>query len=281
MTEPSRVALEIAEPTSTTASSRSRTAERSPPRRGRRRRRGRRAPPRTSRREVDEPASRRRRRRRPSRQRRPSDSTSRRDEPEADVDPVEEFRAALRRAARRLVRRALLRGLREPREDQPRDTAPSSLNMEDYIFQIEVPHARRSSRSRTASARWSGAQVPARLRPGPHGAHRRVVGGGAQHARRDRLRRPRPPRRRRCTIDEVVAILAPEQEKKEKVDETEGAAVDFEVGESVTVMDGPFATLPAIDQRDQRRRAEAQGAGRRSSAGRPRSSCRSARSQKI
>ena len=40
-----------------------------------------------------------------------------------------------------------------------------------------------------------------------------------------------------------MKILAPEQEKKEKVVETKAA--DFEVGESVTVMDGPFATLPA------------------------------------
>ena len=37
--------------------------------------------------------------------------------------------------------------------------------------------------------------------------------------------------------------------------------VDFEVGESVTVMDGPFATLPGHDHRDQRRHPEAQGAG--------------------
>ncbi|MDQ1615267.1 MAG: transcription termination/antitermination protein NusG, partial [Actinomycetota bacterium] len=45
------------------------------------------------------------------------------------------------------------------------------------------------------------------------------------------------------TLDEVLQFLAPEQEKKEKVVETKAA--DFEVGESVTVMDGPFATLPA------------------------------------
>jgi transcriptional antiterminator NusG len=45
------------------------------------------------------------------------------------------------------------------------------------------------------------------------------------------------------TLDEVLQFLAPEQDKKEKVVETRAA--DFEVGESVTVMDGPFATLPA------------------------------------
>ena len=59
------------------------------------------------------------------------------------------------------------------------------------------------------------------------------------------------------TLDEVVKFLLPRQEtpKKAKGAEkgTEAAApgtpstveVDFEVGESVTVMDGPFATLPA------------------------------------
>jgi transcriptional antiterminator NusG len=45
------------------------------------------------------------------------------------------------------------------------------------------------------------------------------------------------------SLDEVMKFLAPEQDKKEKVVETKAA--DFEVGESVTVMDGPFATLPA------------------------------------
>ena len=45
------------------------------------------------------------------------------------------------------------------------------------------------------------------------------------------------------TLDEVLKFLAPETEKKEKV--VEARPADFEVGESVTVMDGPFATLPA------------------------------------
>ena len=45
------------------------------------------------------------------------------------------------------------------------------------------------------------------------------------------------------SIDEVLQFLAPAEEKKEKVVETKAA--DFEIGESVTVMDGPFATLPA------------------------------------
>ena len=44
-------------------------------------------------------------------------------------------------------------------------------------------------------------------------------------------------------MDEVEKILAPRPVKKS--DKEAIRVVDFEVGESVTVMDGPFATLPA------------------------------------
>jgi len=45
------------------------------------------------------------------------------------------------------------------------------------------------------------------------------------------------------SMDEVEKILAPRPVKKSDKDQIR--VVDFEVGESVTVMDGPFATLPA------------------------------------
>ena len=47
------------------------------------------------------------------------------------------------------------------------------------------------------------------------------------------------------TLDEVVNILAPEVEDEKKSAAVEISAVDFEIGESVTVIDGAFATLPA------------------------------------
>ena len=52
------------------------------------------------------------------------------------------------------------------------------------------------------------------------------------------------------TVDEVVKILAPATPKKSAPIASTGAepvrtVVDFSVGESVTVTDGPFATLPA------------------------------------
>src|SRR5260370_31186968 len=49
------------------------------------------------------------------------------------------------------------------------------------------------------------------------------------------------------SLDEVAQLLAPEPEEQAKKKEEERTVVDFSVGESVTVMDGPFATLPASD----------------------------------
>jgi transcriptional antiterminator NusG len=48
------------------------------------------------------------------------------------------------------------------------------------------------------------------------------------------------------SLQEVAGLLAPEPEEQVKQAEAAKApTVDYEVGESVTVMDGPFATLPA------------------------------------
>ena len=54
------------------------------------------------------------------------------------------------------------------------------------------------------------------------------------------------------SLDEVFTMLAPNLETKEEATgkpgtkkATEVKVVDFEVGESVTVMEGPFETLPA------------------------------------
>ena len=43
------------------------------------------------------------------------------------------------------------------------------------------------------------------------------------------------------SLDEVVKMIAPPKQKTVVAQK----AVDFEVGESITVTDGPFATLPA------------------------------------
>src|SRR6185312_14788205 len=80
----------------------------------------------------------------------------------------------------------------------------------------------------------------ARLHPGPDGPHRRILGRGPQHPGGHRLRRAVEP-----ALGEVASLLAPEPEETAAKAEVTRAAVEFAVGESVTVMDGPFATLPA------------------------------------
>jgi transcriptional antiterminator NusG len=113
--------------------------------------------------------------------------------------------------------------------------------MEDFIFQIEVPQEEITEikngvrkqvkrnvfpgyvlvRMDLTDESWS----VVRNTPGVTG----FVGHGHN---------PSP-----LSLDEVEGILAPRPAKKGEKPEIK--MVDFEVGESVTVMDGPFATLPA------------------------------------
>jgi transcriptional antiterminator NusG len=161
-------------------------------------------------------------------------------EVEAEPDPVEEMRAALRRAPGDWYVVHSYAGY-ENRVKTNLETRTSSLNMEDYIFQVEVPQ-----REESVIKNGQRKMVKQNLLPGyvlvrmeltdeSWGAVRNTPGvtGFVGHTHR-----PSP-----LSLDEVMQFLAPEQEKKEKVVETKAA--DFEIGESVTVMDGPFATLPA------------------------------------
>jgi len=161
-------------------------------------------------------------------------------EVEAEVDPVEEMRAALRRAPGDWYVVHSYAGY-ENRVKTNLETRTSSLNMEDYIFQVEVPQ-----REESVVKNGQRKMVKQNLLPGyvlvrmeltdeSWGAVRNTPGvtGFVGHTHR-----PSP-----LSLDEVMKFLAPEQEKKEKVVETKAA--DFEIGESVTVMDGPFVTLPA------------------------------------
>ena len=119
-----------------------------------------------------------------------------------------------------------------------------SLNMEDYIFQIEVPvhqvtEIKGGKRQQVSEKVLPGyilvrmdltdeSWAVVRNTPGETG----FVGLSS---------RPSP-----LQLGEVATQLAPEPEPGAK--QTEAArpsTVEFEVGESVTVMDGPFATLPA------------------------------------
>ncbi len=123
------------------------------------------------------------------------------------------------------------------------ETRISSLNMEDYIFQIEVPteevtEIKNGQRKLVKRVRMPGyVLVRMDLTDESWGAVRNTPGvtGFVGHTHQ-----PVP-----LTVDEVYDALAVAVEKKESKTAPEVKVVDFQVGESVTVMDGPFATLPA------------------------------------
>ena len=125
------------------------------------------------------------------------------------------------------------------------ESRTQSLNMEDYIFQIEVPtheviEIKSGKRQQVQEKVLPGyilvrmdltdeSWAAVRNTPGVTG----FVGLSS---------RPSP-----LSLDEVANLLAPVPEEKiaKKAEAAKAAAVDFEIGQSVTVMDGPFATLPA------------------------------------
>jgi len=155
-------------------------------------------------------------------------------------DPNAEFRRALRTAAGDWYVVHSYAGY-EKKVKANLQNRIQSLNMEDYIFQIEVPEE-----EVTEIKNGQRKQVKRNIYPGyvlvrldltdeSWSAVRNTPGvtgfvGNAHH--------PSP-----LTFDEVEKILAPRPVKKS--DKPEIRVVDFQVGESVTVMDGPFATLPA------------------------------------
>jgi transcriptional antiterminator NusG len=128
-----------------------------------------------------------------------------------------------------------------------------SLDMEDFIFQVEVPteevvEIKNGKRQQVQRKVFPGyILVRMDLNDESWGAVRNTPGvTGFVGA----TSRPSP-----LSLDEVVKILAPATKKAAEVAKGGKAAatgekprievVDFQVGESVTVMDGPFATLPA------------------------------------
>ncbi|MDP1877926.1 MAG: transcription termination/antitermination protein NusG [Actinomycetota bacterium] len=133
------------------------------------------------------------------------------------------------------------------------ETRISTLNMEDYIFQVEVPmeevtEIKSGVRKLVRRNKFPGyVLVRMELTDESWGAIRHTPGvtGFVGHGHQ-----PAP-----LSLDEVVAILAPAPEKKTGVPgaaavSSGGSAaadieIDFGVGDSVTVVDGPFATLHA------------------------------------
>ena len=169
--------------------------------------------------------------------------------PAQDEDPTEALRSALKRAAGEWYVVHSYAGY-ENKVKTNLETRIKSLDMEDYIFQIEVPteevtEIKNGQRKQVQRKVYPGyilvrmdltdqSWSAVRNTPGVTG----FVGATAQ----------KPSA---LTIDEVVKILTPAAPRKPaSVATTPGAApvrteVDFSIGESVTVMDGPFATLAA------------------------------------
>ena len=166
----------------------------------------------------------------------------------ADVDPADEFKAKLRRQEGDWYVIHSYAGY-ENRVKANLETRIQTLDMEDYIFEIQVPmeevvEIKNAQRKVINRVRIPGyVLVRMDLTDASWGVVRHTPGvtgfvGNAHN--------PVPLR-----LDEVFSMLAPvfEEEQAEKGKPVKHAAaqvdVDFEVGESVIVKEGPFETLPA------------------------------------
>ena len=161
---------------------------------------------------------------------------------EAEADPVEVYAAELRQLPGDWYVVHSYAGY-ENRVKGNLESRTQSLNMEDYIFQIEVPvhqvtEIKGGKRQQVQEKVLPGyilvrmdltdeSWAAVRNTPGVTG----FVGLSS---------RPSP-----LSLTEVATLLAPEPQEKAAKAEITRLAVEYEVGESVTVMDGPFATLPA------------------------------------
>jgi transcriptional antiterminator NusG len=170
-------------------------------------------------------------------------------EPEAEAeaeetDPVAEFKAELRTLPGDWYVVHSYAGY-ENRVRTNLESRTQSLNMEDYIFQIEVP-----THEVTEIKSGKRQQVQEKVLPGYILVRMDLTDESWAAVRNTPgvtgfvglSSRPSP-----LSLDEVATLLAPEPEEKvaKKAETARAASVDFEVGQSVTVMDGPFATLPA------------------------------------
>ncbi|MGH3838304.1 MAG: transcription termination/antitermination protein NusG [Pseudonocardiaceae bacterium] len=174
-------------------------------------------------------------------------------EPDKPVDPVEELRSALATAPGEWYVVHSYAGY-ENKVKANLETRVQTLDVEDFIFQVEVP-----TEEVTEIKNGQRKQVQRKVLPG-YILVRMDLNDASWSAVRNTpgvtgfvgaTSRPSP-----LTLNDVLKFLAPRVEQP-KVAAGAGRQaggsgatrtsieVDFEVGESVTVMDGPFATLPA------------------------------------
>ncbi|PXW35243.1 UNVERIFIED_CONTAM: transcription antitermination protein nusG [Williamsia faeni] len=175
-------------------------------------------------------------------------------EPEEEEDPVEALRKSLKKAAGDWYVIHSYAGY-ENKVKANLETRVQNLDVGDYIFQVEVP-----TEEVTEIKNGQPKKVNRKVLPGyilvrmelndeSWGAVRNTPGVTGFVGLTSR---PSP-----LSMDDVLKFLMPRTEPKKAAKAgSEGGAdlaatnapvieVDFTVGESVTVMDGPFATLPA------------------------------------
>jgi transcription termination/antitermination protein NusG len=127
------------------------------------------------------------------------------------------------------------------------ETRITSLDMEEFIFQVEVPtreeiEVKNGKRTQVQNKVFPGyLLVRMDLTPESYSCVRNTPGVTGFVGSTDRADRPAP-----LSLDEVLKWLLPSVEQVgPKKAKPEVRVVDFEVGDSVTVTDGAFASLPA------------------------------------
>lgn len=173
-------------------------------------------------------------------------------EPAEPADPAAELREALHNAPGAWYVVHSYAGY-ENKVKANLETRIQNLDMEEFIYQVEVP-----TEEVTEIKNGQRKQVQRKVLPG-YILVRMELNDGSWSAVRNTpgvtgfvgaTQRPSP-----LSIDDVVKFLLPRGEERKPAAAGKAASgggaskptveVDFEVGESVTVMDGPFATLPA------------------------------------
>jgi len=174
------------------------------------------------------------------------------DEAEEEADPVEELKAALRRAPGDWYVVHSYAGY-ENKVKTNLETRVQTLDVEDYIFQVEVPVEEvteiKNGQRKLVNRKVLPGYILVRmeLNDASWGAVRNTPGvTGFVGA----TSKPSP-----LSLNEVLKFLLPAQEQRKaaaggRTTAGDGAlastiVIDYVIGESVTVMDGPFATLPA------------------------------------
>ena len=168
------------------------------------------------------------------------------DDAEVELDPLEEFRATLRARPGEWFVIHTYSGM-ENRVKTNLESRITSLNMEDYIYEIAVPqeevteikNGQRKQLKRNVFPGYVLVRMELTDESWSAVRHTPQVTGFVGHNHQ-----PLP-----LSLSEVEAILAPAalptERNKSAAAKAAVTTIDFAVGDSVMVVDGPFATLHA------------------------------------